>query len=134
MWAVYAISAIVVFIILGIFNKHLRSMKGHQGGFWWGFFLGIFACIYSANLSDLYMEEKIDRLRNDIYNKIDNIDNNVEKSFVKKQNLENKISEVVNTQVDDGKKECPICHFRQPKNRIICWNCGAEFKDEQNKN
>ena len=137
MLTIYIIGAIVVSAIFGVINMSLRSHKGYQGGFWLGFFFGILALIYSAGLPDYYanrtnaaLRREIEELYDDLYklkhsiNDIDN--NNIEKSQ-KKDGDQKSGTEICS----DDKMKCPVCGFIQPKGRIVCWQCGAKFNDEE---
>ncbi len=44
----YAIAVIITGLIFGFVTKYMNENKGYEGGFWWGFFLGIIGIIVIA--------------------------------------------------------------------------------------
>ena len=46
--ASYLIAFLVVAVIFGLVTKSINENRGRQGGFWWGFFLGVIGIIVVA--------------------------------------------------------------------------------------
>ena len=62
------------------------------------------------------------------------ISNTNSKIASENDNLDSSSMETKETTSDKTTKDenaivCPICKFEQPKNRNVCWHCGAKFED-----
>ena len=44
----YFITYMIVAVIFGFVTKAINNSRGREGGFWWGFFLGIIGIIIVA--------------------------------------------------------------------------------------
>lgn len=42
------IAALVVMVIFGCISKKINNSRGRDGGFWWGFFLGVIGIVIVA--------------------------------------------------------------------------------------
>lgn len=62
----YCVVVIIVACIFGAITKHINESKGYDGGFAWGFFLGVIGIIVVACRSDApkssYVSDRISRL------------------------------------------------------------------------
>ena len=45
---IYLITILVVQIVFGLITKKINNNRGREGGFWWGFFLGVIGIIVVA--------------------------------------------------------------------------------------
>lgn len=44
----YFVSWLIVSVIFGFVTKSINNSRGREGGFWWGFFLGVIGIIIVA--------------------------------------------------------------------------------------
>ena len=105
------IGLLIVNVIIGFLTLNLHSLKGYDGGFLVGLFLGIIGLLYSVGLPDVSRK----KLTQDASGAtiIDSVDNGTD-------NDSNKDSEESKYSI------CPECGFPVYDDETHCSNCGKE--------
>lgn len=101
----YVLFKILLHVVWGLFSRAISKSRGYEGGFWWGFFLGMFGMLFVALRPDKNLTAAVERL------------NDTVARLSVGASAETSCTEVV----------CPGCGSRSGKDAKFCDNCGARL-------
>lgn len=137
LYLVCLIIALIIDYIIAEKFSDIAEMKGHEGStyFWFTFLFGLVGMLMVValpnkntknNIFDFSKEDKTIFYTNTTQTEY-------EKSLIPPNGqCETRSKSDQSIIKENNMITCPLCNFKQPANRKVCWHCGTKFEEVNN--
>ena len=110
----YFIGAVIYSLIFGAITKYIAESKGYEGGFWWGFFLGVIGLLVVGFRPDMNQQPSYSTTQPTVR----------DYSSSSYQDETNARAEQQNAIAAEKQWVCISCSTTNPEKAKFCFECG----------